>query len=168
MQPQAFSGPRAFRRICLLSLVALLLVACGSTTPAATAVVQPTIEAAPLEQPSLTSPPPAQITATAGFQEESDATEAAQAQALPEIPGCNAEVNPTPSTTEGPYYTADTPERTSLTEPGVVGTKLVLPGYVLATDCTPVAGAWLDFWQADGNGPYENTGYKIRRPQLTG
>ena len=168
MQPQAFSGPRAFRRICLLSLAALVLAACGSATPAATAVVQPVTEAAPLGQPSSTSPPPAQIAATAVFQEQSGVTEAVQTQALPPIPDCSAEINPTPSTTEGPYYTADTPERTSLIEPGVTGTKLVLTGYVLATDCTPVAGAWLDFWQADGNGQYDNTGYKLRGHQFTG
>jgi len=167
MQPQAFSGPCAFLRLCLLSLAALVFAACGSTTPAATAVVQPVTEAAPLGQPSLTSPSPAQNTATAGIQEQPEATEAAQAQAWLPIPDCSAEVNPTPSTTEGPYYTPDTPERTSLIEPGVVGTKLVLTGYVLATDCTPVAGAWLDFWQADGNGQYDNTGYGLRGHQFT-
>jgi protocatechuate 3,4-dioxygenase beta subunit len=82
-------------------------------------------------------------------------------------PDCSAEAEPTSPTTEGPYYTADTPERTSLTEPGVVGTKLVLTGYVLDTDCTPIPGAWLDFWQADGNGQYDNTGYRLRGHQFT-
>jgi protocatechuate 3,4-dioxygenase beta subunit len=38
---------------------------------------------------------------------------------------------------------------------------------VLATDCTPIPGAWLDFWQADGNGQYDNTGYRLRGHQFT-
>jgi len=167
MQPRSSSNQRAFLQLCLLSLATMVFAACGSATPAATAVVQPTTEAAPLGQPSMTSPPPAQIAATAGFQARPEATETAPTQALPPIPGCSAEVNPTPSTTEGPYYTADTPERTSLIEPGVTGTKLVLTGYVLSTDCTPIPGAWLDFWQADGNGQYDNTGYRLRGHQFT-
>ena len=167
MRPQGFSNQRVILRSCLLSLAALVLVACGSATPVATAVVQPVTEAAPLGQPSMTSPLPAQIAATAGFQARTEATETAPTQALPPILDCSAEANPTPLTTEGPYYTADTPERTSLIEPGIPGTKLILTGYVLATDCTPVAGAWLDFWQADGNGQYDNTGYKLRGHQFT-
>ena len=168
MQPHSSSNQRAFLQLCLLSLAALALVACDSTTPTVTAVVKPVTDTAPLEQPSLTSPPPTQITATAVTQEGSGATETAQTQAWPPIPDCNAEVNPTPPTTEGPYYTADTPERTSLIEPGVIGTKLLLTGYVLSTDCTPIPGAWLDFWQADGNGQYDNTGYRLRGHQFTG
>ena len=54
--------------------------------------------------------------------------------------------------TEGPYYTPNTPERASLYEDGMAGTKLILSGYVYDTNCQPVANAWLDFWQADANG----------------
>jgi len=167
LQSQTLFSLRAFLWSCLLSSAALVLVACGSTTPAVTAEVQPVTEVAPLQQPTPTSPSPARITATAVIQEGSGATETAQTQAWPPIPDCNAEVNPTPPTTEGPYYTADTPERTSLIEPGVIGTKLLLTGYVLSTDCTPIPGAWLDFWQADGNGQYDNTGYRLRGHQFT-
>jgi protocatechuate 3,4-dioxygenase beta subunit len=39
------------------------------------------------------------------------------------------------------------------------GTLLVLAGRVLAPDCrTPLAGAVLDFWQADHDGHYDNDG----------
>ena len=47
------------------------------------------------------------------------------------------------------------------------GTKLVLTGYVLDTNCQPVANAWLDFWQADANGVYDNAGYTLRGHQYT-
>ncbi|HZW02643.1 MAG TPA: hypothetical protein VFF68_01850, partial [Anaerolineaceae bacterium] len=35
------------------------------------------------------------------------------------------------------------------------------------TDCQPVAGAWLDFWQTDAAGQYDNAGYRLRGHQLT-
>jgi protocatechuate 3,4-dioxygenase beta subunit len=69
--------------------------------------------------------------------------------------------------TEGPYYKPDSPERTSLLEAGTPGTPLVLTGYVLTQDCQPVANAWLDFWQTDGAGEYDNAGYKMRGHQFT-
>ena len=73
----------------------------------------------------------------------------------------------TPAQTEGPYYKAGTPERTSLIEPGMAGTPLTITGYVLTSDCQPVAGAWLDFWQANASGQYDNRGYVLRGHQYT-
>jgi protocatechuate 3,4-dioxygenase beta subunit len=68
----------------------------------------------------------------------------------------------TPAQTEGPYYTPNTPERASLIEPGMSGARLIVTGYVLTADCQPVANAWLDFWQADDQGAYDNAGYRLR------
>jgi hypothetical protein len=31
----------------------------------------------------------------------------------------------------------------------------------------PIPGAWLDFWQADGAGRYDNTGFQFRGHQFT-
>lgn len=73
----------------------------------------------------------------------------------------------TPELTEGPYFTANSPERASLLEDGMAGTKLVITGYVYTTDCKPVANALLDFWQADANGVYDNSGYTLRGHQFT-
>lgn len=73
----------------------------------------------------------------------------------------------TPSTTEGPYFKPNSPERKSLLEPGVIGEKLNLTGRVLTRSGKPVAGALLDFWQADGNGRYDNVDYKLRGHQFT-
>lgn len=69
--------------------------------------------------------------------------------------------------TEGPYFTANSPERASLLEDGTAGTKIVLTGYVYTTDCKPVANALLDFWQANANGEYDNSGYILRGHQFT-
>jgi len=79
-------------------------------------------------------------------------------------PTCNSL---TQSQTEGPYYTPDTPERNSLLEEGMPGTRLLLVGYVLDQNCQPLPNAWLDFWQADANGEYDNTGYRLRGHQFT-
>ena len=73
----------------------------------------------------------------------------------------------TPEVTEGPYFKAGSPERASLVEDGMAGTKIVITGYVYTADCKPVANALLDFWQADAGGNYDNSGYTLRGHQLT-
>ena len=73
----------------------------------------------------------------------------------------------TPSLTEGPYYKQGSPEQADLVQAGMAGTKLVITGYVYDTNCKPVANAWLDFWQADANGNYDNSGYTLRGHQYT-
>ena len=73
----------------------------------------------------------------------------------------------TPTQTEGPYFKAGSPARTSLIESGTTGTRLFLSGRVLTLACAPVTGATLDFWQADARGVYDNSGYRLRGHQLT-
>lgn len=73
----------------------------------------------------------------------------------------------TPAAAEGPYYKANSPEKTRLYEEGVPGERLTLTGYVYDTNGRPIARAWLDFWQADGNGKYDNSGYILRGHQYT-
>ncbi len=94
----------------------------------------------------------------------------AQADArLPATPACDDgdAAGPTAAQTEGPFFTPDSPRRTRLREPGVAGVPLLLAGRVLYTDCRPVPGALLDFWQADGDGEYDNTGFRLRGHQLS-
>ena len=68
---------------------------------------------------------------------------------------------------EGPFYTPDTPQRTSLVESGMSGAVLVVTGRVLTTRCEPIAGAVLDFWHADTLGEYDNIGYLFRGHQFS-
>jgi protocatechuate 3,4-dioxygenase beta subunit len=91
----------------------------------------------------------------------------AEARTLSPTPECVDEDDVTPSQTEGPYFTPNSPERTSLMEPGLSGTPITISGYVLAPSCEPVAGALLDFWQADDRGQYDNLGYRLRGHQFT-
>ena len=71
----------------------------------------------------------------------------------------------TPSVTEGPYFKAGSPARTSLLDAALPGTRLTLTGLVLNASCQPVPGAVLDFWQADAAGRYDNTGFTLRGHQ---
>ncbi len=73
----------------------------------------------------------------------------------------------TPELTEGPFFKANSPERSSLLASNTPGTKLVISGYVYSTGCQPVAHALLDFWQANAQGVYDNSGYTLRGHQYT-
>ncbi len=77
------------------------------------------------------------------------------------------DLTPTPAQTEGPYYKPGSPQRASLLEPGMTGTRLVITGLVVDSGCQPIAGAWLDFWQADAAGRYDNDGFRLRGHQYT-
>jgi len=92
---------------------------------------------------------------------------AAGAQSRPATPACGAGTAPTPAQTEGPYFKRSSPERASLLEPALTGSRLVVTGLVLGTDCRPVPHALLDFWQADGSGHYDNAGQRLRGHQFT-
>lgn len=85
---------------------------------------------------------------------------------LDATPPCD-DGEPTPEQTEGPFFIPDSPRRTLLREAGVNGAPLLLTGRVVSTDCRPVRGALLDFWQADGDGVYDNDGYRLRGHQFS-
>ena len=107
------------------------------------------------------------IAACGGDDEPGGATATeAGAQQLDPTPQCGAE-GATPEQTEGPFFTPGSPRRTSLSEPGVTGTALVLSGRVLDTRCRPIAGALIDFWQADDAGEYDNSGFRLRGHQFS-
>ncbi|MBM2812187.1 MAG: Catechol 1,2-dioxygenase 1 [Chloroflexi bacterium] len=89
------------------------------------------------------------------------------AQILEPTPACDENPSATPPQTEGPYFKRTSPERQSLLDEGIGGTRLIVAGYVLTRQCQPVAGALLDFWQADDAGVYDNAGYRLRGHQFT-
>ena len=81
-------------------------------------------------------------------------------------PACADADDITPPQTAGPFFKPRSPERKSLIESGIQGSKIVLEGNVRSTHCKPVAGALVDIWQADGNGAYDNAGYRLRGHQF--
>jgi protocatechuate 3,4-dioxygenase beta subunit len=90
-----------------------------------------------------------------------------QGQTLAPTPECVDADDPTPEQTEGPFFSPNSPERTSLLEASVTGTRLVLAGSVLSTACAPLSGALIEFWQADDDGNYDNEGFKLRGHQFS-
>jgi protocatechuate 3,4-dioxygenase beta subunit len=108
--------------------------------------------------PTATSVPPTQVPPTA-------VPTAIVLQPTPECPDDDDDV--TIAQTEGPYFKARSPQRTSLLEQGITGTKLVITGRVLGTNCQPIARALIDFWQCDAGGQYDNVGFRLRGHQYT-
>ncbi|MFB7665247.1 carbohydrate-binding protein [Kitasatospora sp. NPDC056138] len=82
-------------------------------------------------------------------------------------PACDDGDHPTVPQIEGPYFKPDSPLRSSLVTPDTAGTRLTVSGYVFGRHCRPIAGALLDFWQADDDGAYDNTGFNLRGHQFT-
>ncbi|MFJ2785071.1 MULTISPECIES: carbohydrate-binding protein [unclassified Streptomyces] len=82
-------------------------------------------------------------------------------------PECDDGDDPTVPQIEGPYFKPNSPLRTGLLEANTPGVRLTLSGYVFGLACRPISGALLDFWQADTNGAYDNTGFKFRGHQFT-
>jgi protocatechuate 3,4-dioxygenase beta subunit len=89
----------------------------------------------------------------------------AQTQLSP-TPACEPDGAVTPRQTEGPFFTPDSPERSSLVEAGMRGREIEVSGFVLTRSCKPVPGALLDFWQADADGAYDNRGFRLRGHQF--
>ena len=63
---------------------------------------------------------------------------------------------------EGPFYKRGAPARAVLVGDGDRGERLLLSGTVRTTECTPLANAVLDIWQADARGGYDNDGWGLR------
>ena len=168
--------PSLFYIALVILLASTLLAGCGSQPPASTSAEStqsgsaPTPTTAGVEEPTL-PPIPTAVAARiptgmslklGGSSATSTPTPPAAAQV-----DCTPPAQLTPEETEGPYFKAGSPETSTLYQAGMAGTKLVLTGYVLTTDCKPVAHALLDFWQADSNGEYDNNGYTLRGHQFT-
>lgn len=71
------------------------------------------------------------------------------------------------SQTEGPFFSPNSPLRTTLIENGSTADRFLLAGRVLSPQCRPVAGALIDLWHSDENGEYDNKGFRFRGHQFT-
>ena len=132
----------------LASLLVALFAACSApaiTAPSPTALLQPSPILA-TRSPASATPPSAVSTQSVQLGQ----------------PDCFRALDPTPAMTEGPFYKENSPEKTSLIEPGMTGTRIILTGFVLMRDCKSVARAKVDVWQTDDRGEYDNVGYRMR------
>jgi protocatechuate 3,4-dioxygenase beta subunit len=157
---------RFFSRRALLIPLAAVLAACGAL--GRRDQQQQAVNTGGADAVQATAAPAA---ADTGSQQQvssqtATATELPTSTELPATPACEDDDEPTPSQTAGPFYTPNTPLRTSLLETGLAGTRLLLSGQVLSTKCNPIAGALLDFWHTDDGGNYDNEGYTFRGHQF--
>ncbi len=135
----------------------------------------PTAKSQPTAVAPTTGPTARPATATAAAPAKAQATQAPAAPpavAPPQAAPAQAVVQctrgaVTPAQTEGPYYKANPPQRVDLLDTASGGTKVVVTGYVLTSDCKPIPGARVDFWQADAQGQYDNSGYRLRGYQVS-
>ncbi|HUG33409.1 MAG TPA: hypothetical protein VMJ90_01470, partial [Anaerolineales bacterium] len=146
-------------KILISILLISLLTACGGTATEASSTPLSTPQAV-LASPTV-SVPDAPTATSAPARLDDFFT---QNGIVPPAPVCNGLIQ---AQSEGPYYTAGSPQSNTLYEEEMPGTRLVLVGYVLDHNCQPLANAWLDFWQADSTGEYDNVGYRLRGHQFT-
>ncbi len=123
-------------------------------------------EAAPAAQAASTATPSTTAPAATPTTTGAPATTAAPATTLAPTPECADDDDVTLAQTEGPFFKTSSPERTNI-RGSASGTKILLTGTVVTTDCKPVARALVDFWQADAAGAYDNSGYNFRGHQFT-
>jgi protocatechuate 3,4-dioxygenase beta subunit len=142
----------------LIAVCVIALSACASATPTATTsngsetnTTAPTVSTNPDTTPIVPD--------TSGGSTTGTSTLACS--------GGSTSASVTPALTEGPYYKSGSPEQADLYQTGMTGTKIIITGYVYDANCQPVVNALLDFWQADGNGNYDNSGYTLRGHQFT-
>jgi protocatechuate 3,4-dioxygenase beta subunit len=121
------------------------------------------------ESPMIDTPTRRAVLSAGAFAAGSLLTiDAAIAQApLTLTPACHGGEAATLAQTEGPYFKPSSPERIELTETGIAGQPIELVGFILTRDCKPLAGALLDFWQADDQGRYDNSGFRLRGHQFS-
>jgi protocatechuate 3,4-dioxygenase beta subunit len=148
---------------------ATLLAGCArggiSVATPTTAAIQPPADlqetatlpaSTPLKEPILTDTP--------------EVAQVAPEQTVTVLPGatplpCSRTL--TSPNQEGPFYTPGSPERSTLIDAGLPGTPILITGRVFDQACNPIAGAKLDFWLADVNGEYDNSGYRLRGHQFS-
>ena len=90
----------------------------------------------------------------------------AQTASLQPTPSCGDD-EPTLAQTAGPYYKSSAPSRRDLRADLPRGEAIALAGFVLDTQCQPLADVRVEIWHADDAGRYDNEGFRLRAQQRT-
>lgn len=140
-------GRRAFLRTSSLGLAAIA-IGCGGSS--ASPETRPAADSGPAPDASGGVDSATPVDASASDTTLTDAT-----------PECRD----TDDNIEGPFFKPSSPERSDLVEAGMGGVRITIRGRVFGTGCGIVlAGAVLDFWQADDTGAYFDV--KLRGHQI--
>ena len=92
---------------------------------------------------------------------------ATSATAVAPLSAADAACALTAPNAEGPYYTPGSPVKSDFRPDSTGGETLRLTGRVLDEACRPLEGITIDFWQTDGDGSYDNAGYRLRGHQVS-
>lgn len=109
---------------------------------------------------STPTPPPQPVVPPPGADAASPVAAVDGAAPITLTPTCGSL---TEASIEGPYFLANSPERSSL----LAGTpsdapRMTLRGIVRTAKCEPIAGALVELWQADEMGVYDGDGFHLR------
>ncbi len=165
MKVDLLNHPANQRRLAAQLILVLVLLLAGCTAPGLTPAPLVEITPQPTQPQQVQNSPSSTAPAVSTAENAPDLT-ATTAPAQTEL-SCTAPAEVTPPLTEGPFYTPGSPQRTNLIEEGMPGERIIIRGYVLDRNCQPVSNVWLDFWQADANGAYDNAGYTLRGQQYS-
>jgi protocatechuate 3,4-dioxygenase beta subunit len=151
------------RKVVLAGLgaaAAAVIAACGRNGTTDTTAAAQSVSTTAATSPATTAAAGATTTTARA------AATAATTTTLAATAACVDDDDITPEQTEGPYFKPNSPERANI-RGDAAGTKLLLTGTVVTTNCAPVAKALVDVWQADTGGNYDNSGFTFRGHQFT-
>lgn len=155
-----------YRSLLVILISSILLVSCAPAAqpaePAASGVRSPTVNAVQTTGPASPDTAEAAPDDQPAVTQSASASPAAAEPTLIPCPGALTSPNQ-----EGPFYKTGSPERESLIDEGLPGTPILITGRVFDQDCNPMPGVKLDFWLADVDGQYDNTGYTLRGHQVS-
>lgn len=90
-----------------------------------------------------------------------------RAPSLNLTPACQDGDELTVAQTEGPYFKPKSPLKQDFAADAPGGTRIIVAGFVLETNCEPVSKALVELWHADDHGAYDLDGYRLRGHQFT-
>jgi protocatechuate 3,4-dioxygenase beta subunit len=106
------------------------------------------------------------VAATAGWRPAAARQGGLEAFATSEA-ACAADARVTPSVPADTHYRPGAPLRASLISVDRLREAFQLTGLVAGVTCGPIPNADIEFWQADGRGAYDATGFAFRGRQQT-
>ncbi|MGZ2426611.1 dioxygenase family protein [Rhizobium laguerreae] len=89
-----------------------------------------------------------------------------EAPSLPLTRACADGDEPTPAREAGPFFKPNSPLKQDLYLEAPRGERITVAGYVLDDRCRPTSRSLVEIWQADENGEYDRSGFRLRGHQF--
>jgi protocatechuate 3,4-dioxygenase beta subunit len=89
-----------------------------------------------------------------------------EAPLLPLTRICADGDEPTPAREAGPFFKPNSPLKQDLYPDAPHGERITIAGFVLDDRCRPMPRSLVEIWQADDNGEYDRSGFRLRGHQF--